>query len=183
MRRNPKKMISTLIRMRMIAPFAYLLALTLVSLPVRGFTPALNWRALYQLPGFKHPRELARGSGSTLFADADAATTSSPSSSASTDRLKWEIVQLGAALDRGQAYNPTSGEYYGATMEAAKAKVEELIALGSPADTLEDIAGEWELVLSTVPHGIFRSSPFFLAVQEAFTFAENRYDGCALRSN
>ena len=34
--------------------------------------------------------------------------------------------------------------------------------------SLEDIAGEWELVLSTVPHGIFRSSPFFLAIQEAF---------------
>lgn len=34
--------------------------------------------------------------------------------------------------------------------------------------SLNDIAGEWELVLSTVPHGIFRSSPFFLAIQEAF---------------
>jgi hypothetical protein len=31
---------------------------------------------------------------------------------------------------------------------------------------LEDIAREWELVLSTVPHGIFCSSPFFLAIQE-----------------
>ena len=26
--------------------------------------------------------------------------------------------------------------------------------------------GEWELVLSTVPHGIFRSSPFFMAIQQ-----------------
>ena len=28
--------------------------------------------------------------------------------------------------------------------------------------------GEWELVLSTVAHGIFRSSPFFLAIQESY---------------
>ena len=33
---------------------------------------------------------------------------------------------------------------------------------------MEDLDGEWELVFSTVKHGIFRSSPFFLAVQEAF---------------
>lgn len=32
-------------------------------------------------------------------------------------------------------------------------------------NSLEEIEGEWELVLSTVPHGIFRSSPFFLAIQ------------------
>ena len=34
--------------------------------------------------------------------------------------------------------------------------------------------GEWELVLSTVPHGIFRSSPFFLAIQEAYEYAESK---------
>jgi hypothetical protein len=39
---------------------------------------------------------------------------------------------------------------------------------------LEDIAGEWELVFTTVKHGIFRSSPFFLAVQEAFEYAEEK---------
>ena len=91
-----------------------------------------------------------------------------------TSDLRWEITQLGAALDRGQAYNPTSGEYYSATMSAAKAKIEALVAKERPANSLEDIAGEWELVLSTVPHGIFRSSPFFLAVQEAFQYAENK---------
>ena len=39
--------------------------------------------------------------------------------------------------------------------------------------SLEEISGEWELVFTTVPHGIFRSSPFFLAVQEAFQFAQD----------
>ena len=100
-------------------------------------------------------------------------STALHSSSVVSD-LRWEITQLGAALDRGQAYNPTSGEYYRATMEAAKAKIEELVSKERPANSLEDIAGEWELVLSTVPHGIFRSSPFFLAVQEAFQYAENK---------
>ena len=32
----------------------------------------------------------------------------------------------------------------------------------------KDLNGEWELIFSTVKHGIFRSSPFFLAIQEAF---------------
>ena len=50
-----------------------------------------------------------------------------------------------------------------------RSKIESLNALAPSVPTsLEDIAGEWELVLSTVPHGIFRSSPFFLAIQEAF---------------
>ena len=92
----------------------------------------------------------------------------------SKDRLKYEIVQLGAALDRGQAYNPTSGPYYKETMDAARAKVVELVESEEAVPTkIEQLDGEWELVLSTVPHGIFRSSPFFLAVQESFQFAEN----------
>lgn len=90
-------------------------------------------------------------------------------------RLKAQVLQLGAALDRGQAYNPTSGDYYKDRMDIARGKVQELIeSFKGPLPTsLEDIQGEWELVFTTVPHGIFRSSPFFLAVQESFTFAEN----------
>ena len=114
-------------------------------------------------------------SGSTRSSRSATALHSSASDMVSaTSDLRWEITQLGAALDRGQAYNPTSGEYYSATMSAAKAKIEALVAKERPANSLEDIAGEWELVLSTVPHGIFRSSPFFLAVQEAFQYAENK---------
>eukprot|EP01031_Cornospumella_fuschlensis_P036883 gene36883-44746_t len=87
-------------------------------------------------------------------------------------RLKTEILKLGAALDRGQAYNPTSGSYYKEQMEFAKGKVQSLIRIGNKLPTsLRDIAGEWELVFSSVPHGIFRSSPFFLAIQEAYTQA------------
>ena len=31
-----------------------------------------------------------------------------------------------------------------------------------------------KLVFTTVKHGIFRSSPFFLAIQEAFDYAEEK---------
>lgn len=63
-------------------------------------------------------------------------------------------------------------------MLIAKKKVEELVEradlnLNVPK-RLEDMEGEWELVFTTVPHGIFRSSPFFLAVQEAFQYAEEK---------
>lgn len=83
------------------------------------------------------------------------------------------ILQLGAALDRGQAYNPTSGAHYESSMRSARSSIEALVASAPPPDSVAPCLGEWELVLSTVPHGIFRSSPFFLAVQEAFSFAEN----------
>lgn len=94
-------------------------------------------------------------------------TFAAPGADAST--LKLQILQLGAALDRGQAYNPTSGEYYAGTMEAARERVEALVKLGGPPPTsLQQMEGEWELVFTTVKHGIFRSSPFFLAIQEAY---------------
>ena len=48
-----------------------------------------------------------------------------------------------------------------------------MVATNKVPTSLDELEGEWELVLSTVPHGIFRSSPFFLAVQEAFQYAEN----------
>mmetsp|Transcript_6989 Transcript_6989/g.16344 ORF Transcript_6989/g.16344 Transcript_6989/m.16344 type:complete len:319 (+) Transcript_6989:867-1823(+) len=96
--------------------------------------------------------------------------------STSEQQTKTQILQLGAALDRGQSYNPTSGEYYKETMDVARTKIEELLEQSPDKipTTLEEIEGEWELVLSTVPHGIFRSSPFFLAIQESYEYAEEK---------
>jgi len=98
-------------------------------------------------------------------------TNSTTSTYSTADRLKSQIIQFGAILDRGQSYNPTSGSFYADRMAAAKTKIEELVtsskASAIPA-SLQDMEGEWELVLTTVPHGIFRSSPFFLAIQEAY---------------
>lgn len=91
------------------------------------------------------------------------------SQAAARQKLKSSIYRLAAALDRGQAYNPTSGEYYAERMRAAQRLISELIDQAPPLPTaLGEIDGEWELVYSTVKHGIFRSSPFFLAVQEAY---------------
>jgi hypothetical protein len=50
--------------------------------------------------------------------------------------------------------------------------IEELVAASPPLPSaLEELDGEWELVFSDVAHGIFRSSPFFLAIQEAYSRA------------
>ena len=94
----------------------------------------------------------------------------SSSNTRDRDLLKLQILQLGAALDRGQAYNPTSGPYYEDRMAVARQKIESLIQLkpNNNKPTLASIDGEWELIISTVPNGIFRSSPFFLAIQTAF---------------
>eukprot|EP00978_Attheya_sp_CCMP212_P018735 scaffold51784_cov54-Attheya_sp.AAC.1 len=136
-------------------------------------------------------RRMALGSSSAASSATTTTTPEQPAASSIFDalipvscsdevkmeRIKSQILQLGAALDRGQSYNPTSGEYYASTMEVAKSKIEDLIALSGTSKVptnLESIAGEWELVLTTVKHGIFRSSPFFLAVQEAFGYAEEK---------
>ena len=146
------------------------------------FTLAAGVSAFSSAP-FVPPRQ--HSSSSTRTSLSAATTTSTvwfPNPAAtietalSTEQLKVQILQLGAALDRGQAYNPTSGEYYASTMQTAKEKVSDLITSSNGEkvpETLEEIAGEWELVFTTVPHGIFRSSPFFLAVQEAFAKSEN----------
>ena len=92
------------------------------------------------------------------------------------EKLKAQILQLGAALDRGQAYNPTSGDYYSGTMDVARSKIETIVKQypNKVPASLSDLDGEWELVLSSVPHGIFRSSPFFLAIQESYEYAEEK---------
>lgn len=110
--------------------------------------------------------------GDWFSADSETADTTS------VEQLKIQLLQLGAALDRGQAYNPTSGDYYEENMNVARAKIGQLLDTAGSSNTLpkslEDMDGEWELVLSTVPHGIFRSSPFFLAIQEAYEYAETK---------
>ena len=124
-------------------------------------------------------------SPSSVLSSSSSSTTSSSSSSSSwfadkvssVEQGKASILQVGAALDRGQSYNPTSGEYYGDRMEVARDLVAAFVDAypdNVPA-TLKDIEGEWELVFSTVPHGIFRSSPFFLAIQESYEeYAEEK---------
>jgi len=147
----------------------------------------------------------AISASSVTTTDASSSSSSSPwftssidtntNENTSVEKLKIQLLQLGAALDRGQAYNPTSGAYYEENMNVARAKIGQLLDIAAPAPapapsvddntmaaattstvpkSLEEMDGEWELVLSTVPHGIFRSSPFFLAIQESYEYAETK---------
>jgi hypothetical protein len=85
---------------------------------------------------------------------------------------KLKVLSLAAALDRGQSYNPTSSDAYEGRMSIMRSLLKELVAASPPLpDTLEAIDGEWELVFTDVAHGIFRSSPFFLAIQQAYADA------------
>lgn len=87
--------------------------------------------------------------------------------------LKLQLFSLAANLDRGQSYNPTSSDAYKQRMEIATGLVRALIARSPPLPTsLDEVDGEWELLFTDVEHGIFRSSPFFLAIQQAFLNAE-----------
>ena len=86
--------------------------------------------------------------------------------------LKMKILISSAALDRGQSYNPTSSDAYRERMDITTSLMRELIAASPPLPTnLAALDGEWELVFTNVAHGIFRSSPFFLAIQEAYANA------------
>ena len=112
-------------------------------------------------------------SGTTAATEASTTTDASPTA----ERQKAQLLQLGAALDRGQAYNPTSGEYYQERMAAAEQIIDAFLKAhpNQTPKSLEQMQGEWELVLTTVKHGIFRSSPFFLAIQEAYeVYAEEK---------
>ena len=89
-----------------------------------------------------------------------------------TTKAKLDILQLAAAMDRGQSYNPQSSDAYAQRAGIMKSLISQLCKTSPPLPTsLAQLDGEWELVYSTVKHGIFRSSPFFLAIQEAYASA------------
>jgi hypothetical protein len=114
--------------------------------------------------------------GDTWFPVVEDGSSTAVVPSLSIEQLKVQLLQLGAALDRGQSYNPTSGSYYEESMLVARSKIQQLLQTADSSTTipksLAELDGEWELVLTTVPHGIFRSSPFFLAIQESYEYAE-----------
>ena len=98
------------------------------------------------------PRSSLKTWSSSSLSSSTVATTDDtvPSSPWFTDnddsipKLKTQILQLGAALDRGQSYNPTSGEYYSSSMDVARSKIQSLIAMAADDNvpkSLDDIAG------------------------------------------
>ena len=103
-----------------------------------------------------------------MTATASALTPTFTSAGVNTE-LKLSLLSLAANLDRGQSYNPTSSDAYKERMDTATKLVEALVASSPPLPTsLDALDGEWELVYTNVAHGIFRSSPFFLAIQQAY---------------
>ena len=120
-----------------------------------------------------HPNQQTMKVDAAALKDLDAIATPAFGETFDTDipKLKAKLLVLSATLDRGQVYNPTSGEQYKDRMDAAVGVINDLVALGTAKPNLESLAGRWELVFSSVPHGIFRSSPFFLAIDNAYRSA------------
>jgi len=143
----------------------------------------------FRLPGRGRPTALrattqgasATSSGRPTALRATTQGASAPTSSSvfesetpsDVPALKLKLLQLSAALDRGSMYNPTSSAAYAEPMEMSRGLIDELCAVQKSRKDwqLSELDGEWELVFSTVPHGIFRSSPFFLAIQDAYAAA------------
>ena len=79
-------------------------------------------------------------------------------------KLKALIYQVAAATDRGQRLNAMIAPMYQEKLVEMNKLVETLVPL-SEKITQSSIEGEWELIYSSVE--LFRSSPFFLAIEKA----------------
>ena len=78
--------------------------------------------------------------------------------------IKKKIFQISAITDRGQRLNPLVSPIY----QEKLGEMEELIKSLENFNfeiSEEKLSGEWELIFSTVE--LFRSSPFFLAIEKA----------------
>lgn len=136
--------------------------------PSDGSLLLASTNSWWPVPSF----DAAKSSFSSFSPKTTTATSTATSTHTGSKLLqaKMDLLQIGAAMDRGQSYNPTSGDYYSDRMEMAKSMIEQFVQdhPNQLPSSMQDIKGEWELIFSTVPHGIFRSSPFFLAIQEAY---------------
>ncbi len=79
--------------------------------------------------------------------------------------LKALVYRLAATTDRGQRMNAMIAPMYQDKSVEMNKLVEALVPL-SDEITKRSIEGEWELIYSSVE--LFRSSPFFLAIEKAF---------------
>ena len=80
------------------------------------------------------------------------------------DELKKQLYQIAAVTDRGQRLNKLIAPMY---QEKSKEMIELINSLENfkPEVSEEKLSGEWELIYSSVE--LFRSSPFFLAIEKA----------------
>ena len=80
------------------------------------------------------------------------------------DEIKNKIYQIAAITDRGQRLNPLISLLYQEKLKEMEGLINDLKMLKSDISE-EKLSGEWELIFSTVE--LFRSSPFFLAIEKA----------------
>ena len=78
--------------------------------------------------------------------------------------VKKKIYQISAITDRGQRLNPFVSPIYQEKLKEMEQLVKDLEKQNSEISE-EKLSGEWELIYSTVE--LFRSSPFFLAIEKA----------------
>ena len=83
----------------------------------------------------------------------------------SKDDIKKEIYKISAITDRGQRLNKLIAPVYEDKYCEIKRLVNELEPY-SEEITEQALTGDWELIFSSVE--LFRSSPFFLAIEKAF---------------
>ena len=124
----------------------------------------------------------SRGGGrfTAAAAASSPATVATANGPVTADKLKNKILRLSALTDRGQllfqqaAYAPLD-KYNAATKADFIECVDALVAtqISSPSDAPGNpvadpklLNGDWECVMSTKQ--LFRSSPFFMAIQDAF---------------
>ena len=78
--------------------------------------------------------------------------------------IKKKIYQIAAITDRGQRLNPFVANMYQEKLQEMDQLIKDLKKQNSEI-TEKKLSGEWELIYSTVE--LFRSSPFFLAIEKA----------------
>ena len=81
-----------------------------------------------------------------------------------TNEIKNKIYQIAAITDRGQRLNPFISPIYQEKLNEMDELIKDLEKHNSTISE-EKLSGEWELIYSTVE--LFRSSPFFLAIEKA----------------
>ncbi len=78
--------------------------------------------------------------------------------------IKKKIYQIAAITDRGQRLNKFIAPMYQEKLKEMEDLIDSLKSFNTEVSE-EKLSGEWELIYSTVE--LFRSSPFFLAIEKA----------------
>ena len=80
------------------------------------------------------------------------------------EKIKEKIYKISAKTDRGQRLNKLIAPMYQENLKEIRSLTKELIAFNSEVNE-KKLNGDWELIFSDVE--LFRSSPFFLAIEKA----------------